>query len=110
MYTPEKTANYESRVALAAAKAMEGKQIIENPVSVWMFIGCSIPSSWSKKKQKQAALNEIVPAKKPDVDNVIKAVFDGMNGVVWRDDVQVVALKASKGFSTTPGVIVEVTS
>jgi Holliday junction resolvase RusA-like endonuclease len=32
----------------------------------------------------------------------------GMNGVVWRDDVQAVDLKVSKRYAVTPGVVVGV--
>ncbi|MNH47634.1 Endodeoxyribonuclease RusA [compost metagenome] len=45
---------------------------------------------------------------KCDADNCIKAVCDALNGVVWRDDVQVVKLFLTKKFSAVPGVTVRV--
>jgi len=39
---------------------------------------------------------------------VIKAVYDGCNGVLWRDDVQVVDGRQRKRYSATPGLRVEV--
>jgi len=36
--------------------------------------------------------------KKPDVDNYIKFYFDVMNELVWRDDSQVVSVKACKKY------------
>lgn len=108
MYTPAKTANYESMVALAASQAMEGKPPMIGAVHVDMAIQMPIPQSWSKKKQLAAHEGRILPTKKPDVDNVIKAVFDGMNGVIWNDDVQAVSVFVRKTYDTTPGVRVSV--
>ena len=104
MYTPEKTASYESLVAHAAHVAMSGKSLIAGAVFVDLDIRLQIPASWSKKKQQQAAEGLIHATKKPDADNVEKAVFDGMNGVVWVDDVQVVQVSKRKRYAETPGV------
>jgi Holliday junction resolvase RusA-like endonuclease len=108
MFTPEKTANYENLVKLFAKQAMAGAPLIEGALQVDMAIECQIPASWSGAKQKRAAACEIVPTTKPDIDNVIKAVFDAMNGVVWKDDVQCCSVCVSKRYSLTPGVTVSV--
>lgn len=104
MYTPEKTASYESTVALAASQAMGGRQPIDGPVSVVMQIAMQVPASWSKRKQANALDGIVLPTTKPDADNVVKAVFDAINGVVWCDDTQVVDLRLVKRYQTTPGV------
>jgi len=108
MFTPAKTASYEGMVALAAHRAMSGAALIEGPCTVRMRIECQIPASWSAKKQRSAAAGEIFPTTKPDVDNVVKAIFDAINGVVWKDDVQVVDLALTKRYSLAPGVLVTV--
>jgi len=36
-----------------------------------------------------------------DVDNLVKLVLDALNGVVWDDDSQILALSASKQLSVT---------
>jgi len=46
--------------------------------------------------------------KKPDLDNLLKAVKDAMTGIVWRDDSQVVSLIARKDYGPTPGIKVVV--
>lgn len=106
-YTPEKTAKYENLVKLAAYKAMLGAEVIDCPVLLVVHAFLPIPQSWSKKKQQSAAIGSIVPTKKPDLDNLVKSIKDGMNGVVWRDDAQVVDLIASKRFGE-PRVEIEV--
>lgn len=39
---------------------------------------------------------------RPDVDNLVKAVMDALNGMAWRDDTQVVALDAVKRWTGAP--------
>lgn len=106
MFTPEKTANYESLVATAAHAAMEGRAPILTACEATMEIRLQVPASWSKKKQAQALDGLMFPTKKPDVDNVVKAIFDALNGIVWGDDVQVVGLAVSKRYDAIPGVLV----
>jgi len=108
LYTPKKTANYESLIAHAAYQAMAGAVPLECACQVQLSITVGVPASWSKKKQAAALLGEVLPTKKPDTDNVVKAVFDGMNGVVWRDDVQAVDLFVRKRYGSSPGVLVRV--
>ncbi|WP_368647949.1 RusA family crossover junction endodeoxyribonuclease [Castellaniella ginsengisoli] len=106
LYTPGKTASYESTVALAASQAMTGRALFAGPVSVIMQIALPIPASWSKKKQAQAAADQLLPTTKPDADNTVKAIFDAINGVVWGDDTQVVDLLVRKRYRARPGVSV----
>jgi Holliday junction resolvase RusA-like endonuclease len=104
MFTPEKTVSYESLVAMFAHQAMNGAALFECAVAVVMEVELSIPVSWSNKKKQQAVSGEIKPTTKPDADNVIKAVFDALNGVVWRDDSQVTGLLMAKSYSEAPCV------
>lgn len=106
--TPEKTVNYESRIALAGHQAMAGAPVLEQACAVKLEIYVQVPASWSKKKQAAALNGEVLPTTKPDIDNVEKAIFDGLNGVVWKDDVQVTDVIKKKRYSATPQVIVTV--
>ena len=36
------------------------------------------------------------PTKKPDVDNIAKAILDSLNGIAYRDDSQIVELNMKK--------------
>ena len=104
MATPAKTVAYEGLVAQAAQTAMRGAPLLEKACRIELDVLCSVPASWSQKKQAQALAGAIRPAKKPDADNVLKAVCDGMNGVVWKDDVQAVDVLLRKRYAPTPGV------
>lgn len=106
LYTPEKTASYESLVRMAGYQAMAGRQPLEGPVNVTMVLECQIPKSWSRKRQEAAIALRELPTTKPDVDNCVKAIFDAINGVVWVDDCQVTGLSLRKIYSTTPRAVV----
>ena len=110
VFTPAKTVAYENLIAHAAQQAMAGRPLIDGPVSCAIAIDAPIPASWSKRKQAQALAGELMPTTKPDADNVVKAIFDGLNNVLWRDDVLVVELAVRKRYSATPCVRVEVRS
>lgn len=107
-YTPSKTVAYEGLVSQMAAAAMGGRSPLTEACRIDFEIVCSVPRSWSEKKRRQALAGEIRPAKKPDCDNVIKAVKDGINGVVWLDDTQGVDGGWTKRYGVTPGVRVTV--
>jgi len=108
MATPQKTVAYEGLIAHAAHQAMAGAAPVEFACQVQLSITVGVPASWSKKKQAAALAGQVLPTKKPDTDNVVKAVFDGMNGVVWRDDVQAVDLFVRKRYGAAPCVFVRV--
>ncbi|GLO24232.1 RusA family crossover junction endodeoxyribonuclease [Pseudomonas putida] len=108
MFTPQKTASYEGLIAMAGTEAMAGRTLLEGAVMVEMRIVLAIPQSMSKKRKAQAIAGELFPTKKPDMDNVIKAIYDGLNGVVWKDDVQVVDAFVRKRYGEVPGVHVRI--
>ena len=103
-HTPEKTVNYEATVKLAAQQAMRGRPPFAGPCSLVVEALFPVPASWSQARQARALAGEERPAKKPDGDNILKAVFDGMNGVVWVDDVQAVDFRVKKRYAEIPGV------
>lgn len=35
---------------------------------------------------------------RPDIDNLVKAVTDALNGILWKDDSQIVSLSAEKRY------------
>ena len=101
-YTPEATASYENLVRVKAMEAMQGNPLMEGPVECVIEIVVLPPASWSKKKQTAALEQQVFPTTKPDIDNVVKGIFDAMNDVVWKDDKQVVKLTVSKRYGITP--------
>ncbi len=108
-YTPARTEAYEAAVRIAARSAMGATPPLAGPLHVSVEAVMPIPVSWSKKKREAAADGGGVPhVKRPDVDNLVKAVLDGLNGIAFMDDAQIVQLKAFKRYGDTPRVIVVV--
>jgi Holliday junction resolvase RusA-like endonuclease len=103
-YTPDKTRNYESSIKEAAIEAMGTSEPLETPVTLYLYIRAPIPKSLPKKRI-EACLNGLEkPIKKPDASNVLKSVEDAMNGVVYKDDSQIVNIHVSKVYSSVSGV------
>ena len=108
-YTPGKTVAYEQEIALGARLAMRGRPPIEGPVSLSFRAVFQIPASASKAKRKAMIDGLILPVKVPDLDNIMKAIGDGANGIVFRDDCQIVRLgQVEKVFGLTPGLTVSI--
>lgn len=87
-FTPQATKDYEQLVAwharFAATECLDGD----------LWVTCHF-----YRKGKQRA----------DVDNLLKAVLDACNGIVWADDKQIVALTGLVQYGAKQGsVVVEV--
>jgi Holliday junction resolvase RusA-like endonuclease len=107
-YTPEKTASYENLVKVKAEEAMNGRPVIEGAVAAVIWLYVRPPASWSKKKQAAALSGELLPTSKPDVDNVVKGIFDAMNEIVWKDDKQACDVTVRKRYADTARATVSV--
>jgi Holliday junction resolvase RusA-like endonuclease len=84
----------------------QGEKPLEGALSVGINLYMPIPPSWSGKKQREH-VGEF-HTKKPDIDNMAKAIFDAANKIVWQDDNQVCSLRITKEYSETPGIFMEV--
>jgi Holliday junction resolvase RusA-like endonuclease len=80
----------------------EGWTPIDGAIRVWALFEMPIPKSASKKAKIGMQSNEIPHTKKPDLDNLVKFVKDCANGILWRDDSQVIRIEAAKRFSDNP--------
>lgn len=92
----EKLNPWRTTVSLFARGAW--KKPINSPVRV------SLRFVINRKK----SVKRPVPSVKPDIDKLVRAVLDGMTGVVFDDDARVVGLEATKEYGPTPGVHVSV--
>ena len=105
MYTPKTTSDFEKQIALAYKNKYTGLQFTEDDTLIMeLLIKMPIPKSFTKKQKQQALAEEIYPAKKPDVDNISKAVLDSVNGLCYPDDKQIISLSAKKIYAEEPGI------
>jgi Holliday junction resolvase RusA-like endonuclease len=87
-YTPKATHDFETRVATGWNKR---KRFKDKPVSVSVELG---------KDYFLVHVQELdvstPTALRGDIDNYVKSILDGLNGIAWDDDIQVRELKAIK--------------
>jgi len=103
-YTDKGTRTYEDHVRLTSQNAMGSNEPLETPVGVYLYIRLPIPKSHSKKRTEDCLKGLEKPIKKPDIDNLAKSLLDGMNGVVFKDDSQIISLHCTKVYASEPGV------
>lgn len=105
-YKDERSARYENLIKLTAQNA--GAHATDLPVRVSISAYLRPAKSWSKKRRREALAGLSQPTRKPDIDNVVKSVLDGLNGVAFHDDAQVVELYVTKRWSEDPRLDVQV--
>ena len=98
MYTPPETKQYESYIAHCFRLA--GGQKLEGAVTLSITMLFAIPKSMKKADKELCKFNEILPMKKPDIDNCLKAVMDALNKVAYNDDKQVTSENVVKRWTT----------
>lgn len=85
VYNDPRNAEVEATIA----SLYEG-EMLEGPVCVSVTVYGKLPSATPKK------FDSLPNVRKPDIDNIAKSVLDGLNGVAYEDDRQVVQLFVTK--------------
>lgn len=101
--TPEKTREFEAVVRWSAKLAMSKHELetTDRPVRVQVQAFYKVAAS-RPKSFKRLIDERLVPYdKKPDADNVIKAVCDGLNGVAYCDDKQVFSMSCEQIYTNS---------
>ena len=102
MYDPKKTADFKKQLhLLALAKHVVP---IQEALSVVIWFYRTVQKSISKKEHLRRTTGQVRPTVKPDTDNYIKSALDALNGILWRDDAQIVDLTAHKFYSDNPRI------
>lgn len=107
-YTPAATRNYEQAVAWQCRAAMGRQAPLAGALTVEVIAYRRVPASWSKRDTQAALAGAIYPTSRPDCDNYGKAILDGMRGVAFGDDSQIVDLVVRKRYAQRPCVTVTV--
>lgn len=108
-HTPKRTENYEAWVRGCAQAAMEGRNLLDGACRLDVAFYLPVPSSWPAWKQEAALEERVKPTGRPDLDNMLKAIKDACNGVVFRDDSQIVELTSCKAYGDEPEARVLIT-
>ena len=107
-YEPKKSRDYKSYVRECATGQGAPDEPLSGPLSLLVTEYRAIPASWAKWKRQAANEGDISPMTKPDWDNIGKAISDALNGLIWKDDAQVIDGHVRKFYDTEPRVEIEV--
>lgn len=88
MYDPTESRDYKQYVSLIASQHRP-RELIESAVSLTVKVYRPIPKL-SKVKHQQAVEGILRPKSKPDLSNYIKGVEDALEGILLKNDSQVV--------------------
>lgn len=101
-YTPKRTRDYEKLVrdSLELQKA----ELMEEPLLMKVDIYKGYLKSWTIKQREQAESGELQPFRRPDVDNYVKSILDAADGVLYKDDAQIIRLEVEKHYDKEPRV------
>ena len=102
--TPEKTRKWEADARMEARRQMDRAEPFTQPLSISIIVTIAPPKSWPNWK-REAALEGLIPhTSKPDIDNVVKAAMDALNGIVYVDDALAYKIEARKVWGMRPSV------
>lgn len=90
-FTPQKTREFEKRIRAKAESLMIQKGLFPSqlPVRIKITAFFAVPKSYRKSFKESVKQKQFIPhTKKPDADNLTKAVKDALNGLVYLDDAQ----------------------
>ena len=93
-FTRPKTRAFENKVRVLASQACS--RPFDGPVGVDVVFFFVWPKS---KERKRSPRGESPKGNGKDIDNLLKSLFDGCNGVVWNDDSQVAEIRARKRYA-----------
>lgn len=105
-YTPEKTENYE-RLVRACYQSQVRRFSFPPGVPITAKLQAEFPIPKSTSKKRAAAMLGRWHTKRPDADNVAKAILDALNGYAYPDDSAISKLSVEKTYSNQPCVMVE---
>lgn len=98
-YTPDSTRAYEALVRACYAEQVDSEPFAKGvPLVVTIECRFGVPLSDSVKKRRAKLCDLMMPTKKPDTDNIVKAVLDALNGAAYHDDSQVTTLHVYKRY------------
>lgn len=105
-YDPAKSRDYKAYVKYVATHEAKKQrwEYTERPLWLSVIAYMGIPKSKSKKFKQAAKDGWERPTKKPDLSNIVKGIEDALNGLLYKDDSQIVKLDVTKYYSEEPRV------
>ena len=108
VYTPTKTKDYESLVEQYFLLKYPRFKTLEGRIKVSIIAYFSIPKATKKSDINEMLDNNISPTKKPDIDNIVKAVLDSMNKFAFKDDNQITKLEVEQKYALEDKIYIKI--
>lgn len=110
LYDPKKVNVFKKQLGMLAKQQMldRGLEPFDGPLEVRMEFHRPVQASISQKERARRLSGVRRPTVKPDLSNYIKALEDGLNGILWVDDNRIVQIVAEKKYSDRPRIVIEV--
>ena len=89
---------------MMAKAAMGASEALEGPLEAYIYVTFPVPASYTKKRTEACLKGFEQHTKKPDLDNVVKAICDGMDKIVFLSDAQITSIHATKVYGETAKV------
>lgn len=96
-YTPQETQDYERTIRQMVMLRMVTDRI--EPYQKWCSL--KITFRYAHLKKRKPYHNT-----KPDIDNLLKAIFDALNGLCYRDDAIILRVEASKEYGDRDEILI----
>lgn len=110
LYDPKKVTVYKQQLGYLGRQEMQerGLEPFDGELTVRFDFYRPVQASISQKELTRRLSGVHRPTVKPDLSNYIKALEDGLNGIIWIDDNRIVQIVAEKKYSDRPHIVIEV--
>lgn len=81
--------------------------VLSGAIKLTVHFYLKTPKGFKNADKQLAEHGAIRPTKTPDIDNLMKAIQDALNGVAYVDDKQIVEEHSYKWYSEKPRVEIE---
>lgn len=108
VYTPTRTKDYETLIEQYFLLKYPKFEELQGRIKVSIIAYFPIPKNTKKSDINKMLENNISPTKKPDIDNIVKAILDSMNKFAFKDDNQITKLDVEKKYSLEEKVWIKI--
>lgn len=106
-YTPASTKAYEEKIRQAWME-QDGRCFGTLPLALILRAYYPTPSKAHKSEREAMLAGHVPVVGKVDLDNLLKAVMDSLQGVAYDNDCQITYISATRAYSDNPRIEVDI--
>ena len=101
MYDPQ--SSIKKKMLKDLAPILKRYPLLDEPISIHFIFDFAIPKQKSKRWRRENYYRQ----QRPDASNCLKFYEDLFNGILWKDDSQIVYLSAEKRYNDIPKTFIQ---